>query len=64
MVRSPVPDDLEFTDRLARRDVFVPPGALVELPGHVRVSRTASDDVIDDSSPGLGAALREPAQAG
>jgi aspartate aminotransferase len=49
LVRSPDGDDMAFSDRLAERDTFVLPGTLVELPGFVRISLTASDAMIDQA---------------
>jgi aspartate aminotransferase len=49
LVRSPDPDDMAFADRLAERDTFVLPGTLVELPGFVRISLTASDAMIEQA---------------
>lgn len=57
--RSPIPDDLAFTDILAGHDVFVLPGALVELPGYFRISLTANDEMIDRALPGFEAAMSE-----
>jgi aspartate aminotransferase len=57
--RSPVQDDLTFTDILAGHDVFVLPGTLVELPGYFRISLTANDEMIDRALPGFEAAMRE-----
>jgi aspartate aminotransferase len=57
--RSPIPDDLAFTDMLAGHDVFVLPGQLVELPGYFRVSLTANDDMIDRALPGFAAAIEQ-----
>ena len=47
MVRSPDPDDLAFTTRLAELGALVLPGTIVELPGWFRISLTASDDMVD-----------------
>jgi aspartate aminotransferase len=47
MVRSPIPDDREFSEILARHDVLVLPGSVVELPGWFRVSLTASDEMVE-----------------
>ncbi len=47
MVRSPDPDDLAFTTRLAEHGALVLPGAIVESPGWFRVSLTASDEMVD-----------------
>jgi aspartate aminotransferase len=49
LVRSPDPDDLKFCDRLAELDTFVLPGTLVELPGFVRISLTASDAMLEQA---------------
>ena len=49
--RSPIPDDVAFTELLAADDVFVLPGRIVELPGYFRISLTASDDMVDRSVP-------------
>jgi len=50
LVRSPIEDDLTFADALADENVLVLPGTVVELPGWVRVSLTASDAMVE---PGL-----------
>ena len=47
MVRSPDPDDLAFTDRLAELGALVLPGTIVESPGWFRVSLTASDAMVE-----------------
>jgi len=49
--RSPVDDDLAFTERLAEHDVFVLPGSLVQLPGYFRISLTANDQMIERALP-------------
>ena len=58
--RSPIPDDMAFTEVLAQRDVFVLPGTLVELPGYFRISLTASDEMIDRALPVFAAASQAP----
>jgi aspartate aminotransferase len=45
--RSPIEDDLAFTEQLADKDVFVLPGSLVEMPGYFRMSLTATDEMIE-----------------
>ncbi|MDI3340084.1 MAG: aminotransferase class I/II-fold pyridoxal phosphate-dependent enzyme [Sphaerobacter sp.] len=55
--RSPWADDLAFTELLATHDIFVLPGAQAEMPGHFRISLTASDEMIDRALPGFAAAL-------
>lgn len=57
--RSPLPDDVDFVGRLARRDIFCLPGAVMEMPGYFRISLTANDDMIDRALPGFQAALDE-----
>jgi len=47
MVRSPDPDDLAFTDRLAEHGALVLPGAIFECPGWFRISLTASDAMVE-----------------
>ncbi len=47
LVRAKDGDDAALVDRLADRGVFVLPGAIVELPGWVRVSLTANDAMVD-----------------
>jgi aspartate aminotransferase len=47
MVRSPDPDDMAFTARLAELGTLVLPGTIVECPGWFRVSLTASDAMVE-----------------
>jgi aspartate aminotransferase len=47
MVRSPDPDDLAFSSRLAELGALVMPGTIVESPGWFRISLTASDEMVD-----------------
>lgn len=58
-VPSPIPDDLAFTESLARQDVFVLPGVLFETPGFFRISLTANEDMIERSLPAFEAAAKE-----
>lgn len=55
--KSPIADDVAFTEVLASQDIFVLPGALVELPGYFRISLTASDEMVERSLPGFAAAM-------
>jgi aspartate aminotransferase len=55
---SPDPDDEAFVERLAAEKVFVMPGTVVEAPGRVRISITASDDMVDRALPVFEAAAR------
>ena len=59
MARSPIPDDVAFTDLLARHHVLVLPGTIVEVPGWFRISLTASDQMVEDGIPRFAAALDE-----
>ncbi len=56
--RSPIPDDSAFTEMLAAENVFVLPGALVNLPGYFRISLTANDEMIERAIPGFERAMR------
>ncbi len=57
MVRTPIDDDVAFADALSRHKVLVLPGSVVELPGWLRVSLTASDEMVGRGLPGFAAAL-------
>jgi len=59
MARSPVADDVAFTNLLARHRVLVLPGTIVEVPGWFRISLTASDQMVEDGIPRFAAALSE-----
>ena len=59
MARSPIDDDVAFTDVLARHRVLVLPGTIVEVPGWFRISLTASDEMVDGSLERFAAARRE-----
>src|SRR6266566_3485430 len=53
MARSPIPDDVAFTDLLARNRVLVLPGSIVEVPGWFRISLTASDEMVESGLAGF-----------
>jgi aspartate aminotransferase len=57
--RSPIPDDIAFTERLARDKVFVLPGTLVEMPGWFRISVTGNDEMVERALPILERAAKE-----
>jgi aspartate aminotransferase len=61
MVRAPIDDDMAFAEMLNRHKVLVLPGSIVELPGWVRVSLTASDEMVERGLPGFAAAYAEAA---
>ena len=49
VARSPIPDDVAFVARLAASDVYVLPGATINLPGWFRISLTGSDAMVEAS---------------
>lgn len=57
LVRSPMADDIAFTEKLAQEKVFVMPGQVFELPGWFRISLTANDGMVDRSIAGFQRAL-------
>jgi aspartate aminotransferase len=57
--RCPIDDDLAFTRLLARHNVFVMPGTICQIPGHLRICFTATMRMIEDALPGFEAAFRE-----
>ena len=59
MARSPLPNDVDFTDILATRRVLVLPGSIVEVPGWFRISLTATDEMVEGGIPGFAAAYAE-----
>jgi aspartate aminotransferase len=64
MARSPIGDDLAFAGLLNRQGVLVLPGSIVELPGWLRISLTASDEMVERGLPGFAAAWAEVAGTG
>ncbi len=59
MARSPIADDVAFTDILAKHRVLVLPGSIVEVPGWFRISLTATDDMVEPGIAGFAAAYAE-----
>jgi aspartate aminotransferase len=57
LVRSPIEDDLAYADRLSEENVLVLPGTVVELPGWLRVSLTANDNMVEAGLGGFERAL-------
>ena len=49
MARSPIDDDVAFSELLAEEGILVLPGTVVELPGWFRISLTASDAMVEQS---------------
>jgi aspartate aminotransferase len=60
--RSPLDDDVAFTNRLASQNVFCLPGSMAEAPGYFRISLTANDDMIERALPRFAEAIRAPTQ--
>ncbi len=56
---SPDPDDVAFVERLATEQVFVLPGAVVEMPGRFRISITGNDDMVERALPIFERAAKE-----
>jgi aspartate aminotransferase len=57
VVKSPDPDDLALSDRLAEHGVFILPGTIFDMPGYFRISLTATMEMIDGALPLFAAAL-------
>ena len=57
LVKSPMKDDVAFTKMLADKGIFCVPGTLMDLPGYIRLSLTANDDMIERSLPKFEKAL-------
>ena len=64
MARSPDPDDLAFTNRLAEMGALVLPGTIVETPGWFRLSLTASDAMVERGIEVFREAIAEPIGSG
>jgi aspartate aminotransferase len=61
LVRSPIEDEIAFTRRLAEDGVLVLPGSAFEMPGHFRISLTATDEMVDRAIPVFERAIAETA---
>jgi len=59
LVRSPLEDDMAFVEMLNRRNNYVLPGKMFEMPGFFRISLTASDEMVERGIPGFAAAMKE-----
>jgi aspartate aminotransferase len=53
LARSPIEDDVAFGEILAEEGVLVLPGSIVEVPGWLRISLTASDEMVEGSLAGF-----------
>jgi aspartate aminotransferase len=54
--KSPIEDDVAFSDVLAKEGVFCLPGSVVKMNGYLRASLTANDDMIERALPIFAAA--------
>jgi aspartate aminotransferase len=61
LVRSPLTDDVGFTDQLAQQGIFCLPGSVAEIPGYFRISLTANEEMIARSVPGFAKAIEQAA---
>lgn len=55
--KSPIEDDLAFTELLKAEGVLVLPGTVFETPGFFRICLTANDAMIERGLPGFAAAI-------
>jgi aspartate aminotransferase len=59
LVRSPIDDEVAFGRHLAEDKVLVLPGSAFEMPGYVRLSLTATDEMVERAIPVFERAIRE-----
>jgi aspartate aminotransferase len=57
--RSPIPDDVEFSNALKDERVLVVPGSGFDGPGHFRIAFCVDDEVIKNSMPGFQKAIEK-----
>jgi aspartate aminotransferase len=62
LVDSPIPDDKEFALILRDLGVLVLPGTLAEMPGFIRLSLTANDEMVERGIPLFRKALEQVTQ--
>ncbi len=62
LVRSPIEDDLAFTNLLAKQKIYCLPGLIFELPGYFRISLTANEAMIERATPGFAKAMEASRQ--
>jgi aspartate aminotransferase len=51
MPKTPIEDDAHFVELLSQHGVFCLPGHIVKMPGHLRMSVTASHEMIEQALP-------------
>ena len=49
--KTPIPNDADFVEMLAQEGVFCLPGHVVHMPGYLRASVTANDEMIERALP-------------
>ena len=60
LIKTPLKDDCAFAELLAKKyQLFVLPGTPQEIPGYIRLSLTANDDMISQALPKFKAAMDE-----
>jgi aspartate aminotransferase len=57
--KSPIADDVAFSDILARDGVFCLPGSVVKMNGYLRASLTGNDEMVERALPIFAAARRK-----
>lgn len=57
--KSPIADDWQFSEVLARNNILCLPGSIVEMPGFFRLSLTANDGMIERALPSFRKAIAE-----
>lgn len=62
LLRSPIADDRAFNELLGRYDIYCLPGSVAEMPGYLRLSLTANEEMIARALPGFAAALTQTKQ--
>ncbi len=58
-VKSPVPDDVAFAQRLVQKNILVVPGSGFGTPGYFRIAFCVDDATIRNSMKGFAAAIRD-----
>lgn len=58
-VKSPMPDDIKFTEKLLQKNILVVPGCGFGAPGYFRIAYCVDDETIVNAMNGFSAAIRE-----
>jgi aspartate aminotransferase len=59
LVRSPIEDDVAFTELLVQEHVLCMPGTVFQMRGYFRISLTANDEMIERALPGFEKAIQK-----